>query len=592
MRAKLTLIVAAITTPALAQTITVTTSANSTDVPTSAMISDLPGPDGVISFREALRASDNEPGRQTIAFEIPKDDWYLPDIFPGLVILQGSTMSASQPVIIDGTTQTAFTGDTNPDGHELLLPLQTYLNGGDSIVTGLYASRVEVGGPGNDIYGNNGGMDIRLVFATDSIVHDNEADNINVWYSSDNLVVRNVTERVRISGLGAASPASNNVIGGPDPADRNFITGFGNFGEHGNPSGDCIEMYYSENTLIQNNYIGTTPDGMAVSNRACTVGIKMQTANHNVLVRDNLIAIQASHATGGGRLGAGMYIELYEGGQGVEITGNTIGLNALGEPVLGAKHGVWISRYAFEHAADITIGGTNPGEGNVIAGHASTGVLMMNGPGVPAIGHARVSGNSIYNNEEIGIDLMPNTWDFGPTPNDLMDADEGANGLQNYPVLTSAERTATTTTVAGSLHSLPIQDFVLEFFASDGCDPSGFGQGQIFLGAVPVTTNTSGNASFSVSVPASAPLNSVVTATATRSSTGTTSEFSACVPVMDVSCPADLADPFGQLDFSDVAAFLVAFSASLPEADLGAPFGQWDFSDVTAFLTAFGSGCP
>jgi len=55
---------------------------------------------------------------------------------------------------------------------------------------------------------------------------------------------------------------------------------------------------------------------------------------------------------------------------------------------------------------------------------------------------------------------------------------------------------------------------------------------------------------------------------------------------------ADLAEPYEQLDFSDVTAFLVAFGSMQPEADLAAPFGQWDFSDVTAFLVIFGGGCP
>lgn len=55
---------------------------------------------------------------------------------------------------------------------------------------------------------------------------------------------------------------------------------------------------------------------------------------------------------------------------------------------------------------------------------------------------------------------------------------------------------------------------------------------------------------------------------------------------------ADLAEPFGTLDFSDVVSFLTAFAASEPAADLAAPFGAWDFSDVIAFLAAFGAGCP
>ncbi len=56
--------------------------------------------------------------------------------------------------------------------------------------------------------------------------------------------------------------------------------------------------------------------------------------------------------------------------------------------------------------------------------------------------------------------------------------------------------------------------------------------------------------------------------------------------------PADLAEPFGALDFSDVLAFLTAFGGMQPAADLAPPLGVYDFSDVLAFLTAFGAGCP
>ena len=55
---------------------------------------------------------------------------------------------------------------------------------------------------------------------------------------------------------------------------------------------------------------------------------------------------------------------------------------------------------------------------------------------------------------------------------------------------------------------------------------------------------------------------------------------------------ADLSEPYGSLDFSDVVAFLGAFGAMDPAADLAAPFGSFDFSDVAAFLAAFGAGCP
>jgi len=57
-------------------------------------------------------------------------------------------------------------------------------------------------------------------------------------------------------------------------------------------------------------------------------------------------------------------------------------------------------------------------------------------------------------------------------------------------------------------------------------------------------------------------------------------------------CPADLAEPFGVLDFSDVVAFLTAFGSMDPAADLAPPVGVFDFSDVVAFLGSFGAGCP
>ncbi|MFI4898699.1 MAG: PA14 domain-containing protein [Phycisphaerales bacterium JB059] len=55
--------------------------------------------------------------------------------------------------------------------------------------------------------------------------------------------------------------------------------------------------------------------------------------------------------------------------------------------------------------------------------------------------------------------------------------------------------------------------------------------------------------------------------------------------------PADLAPPFGELDFSDVTRFLASFVADDPEADLAPPLGVLDFTDILIFLSAFGAGC-
>lgn len=54
---------------------------------------------------------------------------------------------------------------------------------------------------------------------------------------------------------------------------------------------------------------------------------------------------------------------------------------------------------------------------------------------------------------------------------------------------------------------------------------------------------------------------------------------------------ADLAEPFGELNFFDVSAFLSAFNAQDASADLDNN-NSWDFFDISAFLSAFSAGCP
>src|SRR5207237_1812466 len=101
--------------------------------------------------------------------------------------------------------------------------------------------------------------------------------------------------------------------------------------------------------------------------------------------------------------------------------------------------------------------------------------------------------------------------------------------------LTSVTSSAGTTTIQGTLKSTASTTFRIEFFANTAADPSGFGEGQTFLGSVNTTTDGSGNASFtSGSIPT--PTGTFFTATATRLSVNfqleqlvpvETSEFSA-----------------------------------------------------------------
>ena len=107
------------------------------------------------------------------------------------------------------------------------------------------------------------------------------------------------------------------------------------------------------------------------------------------------------------------------------------------------------------------------------------------------------------------------------TPNDPGDADTGANNGQNFPVITSAKNSLTTT-VRGKLNSTPGKSFTVQFFSN----PSGADEGRVFIGQKSVTTGSLGNASFTFKSASKVAKGRTITATATDPA-GNTSEFSA-----------------------------------------------------------------
>ena len=81
------------------------------------------------------------------------------------------------------------------------------------------------------------------------------------------------------------------------------------------------------------------------------------------------------------------------------------------------------------------------------------------------------------------------------------------------------------TYIGGSLNSLPNATYTLDFYANAAADPSGYGEGQRYLGSTSVTTDAAGNASFSVTLPSATASGEWISATATDAG-GNTSEFS------------------------------------------------------------------
>jgi hypothetical protein len=141
--------------------------------------------------------------------------------------------------------------------------------------------------------------------------------------------------------------------------------------------------------------------------------------------------------------------------------------------------------------------------------------------------------------QDTGEFAMIDIGDDGVTPNDPGDADIGANGPQNYPVLTSAT-TAAATTVTGTLNSVSNTSFRIELY-SNSLGPN-YRAGEQSLGTVNVTTDAHGNASFTFPSPVQVPVGQFITALATRLAAGTlapieTSEFSAGIAVTNATAP-------------------------------------------------------
>jgi VCBS repeat-containing protein len=323
------------------------------------------------------------------------------------------------------------------------------------------------------------------------------------------------------SGVNVRGPASNNTIGGTTAAARNIISGNTTYG---------VFLESSPGTVVQGNFIGTDVTGaVAVPN----VEAGVQTTGSS-----------ANNVIGGTAAGAGNVISgnggnpansdgIFLGGIGAAVQGNVIGRNANGTAPLGnLKTGITVANGGNK------IGGTETGAGNTIASNGFFGVsIRANNQSIPVLS------NSIFSNVQLGIDLRGNdSSPYGVTLNDPGDGDGSvANQGQNFPVITSVSGSGSNATVSGTLNSTASTAFRLEFFASAACDPSGYGEGQTFIGSTSVTTDSSGNASFtslSFAVPAG---QSFTTSTATDPNNNT-SEFSQCQSATTTNSPPTATD--------------------------------------------------
>jgi hypothetical protein len=406
----------------------------------------------------------------------------------------------------------------------------------------------------------------------------------------------------RFAGIAMNDSASDNTIGGITSSARNVISGW--FDQ----VRSFPFFPGSMGNLVEGNYIGTNAAGtaalrhpdFAILDPASQFPIGV--VGSNLTISGNLISgVELAVAAFTGDEVQGNLIgtdwtgtQPIPNGVGVQATGND---NLIGGTTPGAGNII-----AFNDGPGVSVGEGSGDqiEGNSIRGNQGPGVWVQSDPfgaadpfgafseGLAATGIS-IQRNSIYGNGGLGIALgniavdangnpltlpqvqaNPNLWDHDIPNNQVVANDSlghvvvispqnyaaGANYFQNYPVLSSASSSSTDTSISGTFSSgtldgtpntppfEPDEVITLDFYANPTPDPSGYGQGQTYLGSTTVTTDGNGNAAFVADLPVGNLAGQWITATATDPS-GNTSEFSKDIAVPTASAAGPYTMTYG-----------------------------------------------
>lgn len=248
--------------------------------------------------------------------------------------------------------------------------------------------------------------------------------------------------------------SSNNFVGGSTAGERNIISGNSGYGVF-------VYNFGTTNNLVIGNYIGTDITGTASVPNAHGIvidGYAYKNTIESNVVSGNLQHGIAIHITG---CDSNLIIKNYMGtdASGVNPLGNGIdGINISEGP-----------RYNI-------IGGSSENS-NIIAYNGGNGITIT----TDNDDYNKISFNSIFANNELGIDLFPP----GINQNDSGDTDTGPNEGMNFPVINSADYSwqINQTIVSGSIDAQNPQNVIIEIFKSDN-DVSGYGEGMQYLSSV------------------------------------------------------------------------------------------------------------
>lgn len=303
-----------------AATVTVNTLIDLVDCPplsqtSIAELNSNPGPDGLISLREAMFAAMNNAGADTVNFSVSG-------------VIKPSTTYGALPTLSIG-------GNTIDGGGQITIDGSLLISGASGLTLSSSSSTIK---------------NLKIIrFTVNGIVITGEFAVFNTIQGCTIGEVGNGNGR---NGILIANGANRNTIGGDSVAERNVI-GANGF------SGIEINNASNENEII-GNYIGLDASGTSDAGNT-QLGILISQASQNI--------IQGNYVAGNTLEG----IKVAGGNSDSNvIKGNIVGLNAAGTAAIPNARGIY-----FENVGSLNpIGGTTVADRNVVSGNTGWGILL------------------------------------------------------------------------------------------------------------------------------------------------------------------------------------------------------------------------